>query len=335
MTESLKLKAKTYRCRFLEAGICGYGKEKVFIKPDKLMDFLPSFKGLPVVIGHVYPDGDDQKKQIVGYISSVEHFDNWLWANFVITDEEAYGLIKDKGYSVSCSYVPIRKGMPGKYHGIDYDFEVLDVEGKHLALVSNPRYEEAEIYENSINNKNKGNKMNLFKLKKEPIENSADHVVDIDGEMVSLETVVKAYENQAEQKKEEKAKTVSPDDTYEVDGKKVKVKEMINAYKNACKKNENQDDSEKDAKKDDKENQEDGDKEKEKGDKEVKTKEEENQDDSEKEKDEKKENSDDTSDEHAKALENAMRKANSKKETRKEKEYRTKAEKIELGKQRY
>jgi hypothetical protein len=143
-----------------------------------------------------------------------------------------------------------------------------------MAVVPNPRYEGAKVYElpkeyhNSLSNgliqeytkliKEKKN-MKLFQIfmpkkneaaekkdeKKEEVEklNADETMVEIDGQQIPLSEIIKAY--QAE-KAEEAVKGNSGDtekiplkaeDEIDIDGKKEKVGDIINCYKNRMKKN--------------------------------------------------------------------------------------------------
>ena len=67
--------------------------------------------------------------------------DGWYWCDGVITDKTAQNLVKNKGWSVSCSYNVLKAdNAGGTENNIPYDMEFLDGVFTHLALVSNPRY---------------------------------------------------------------------------------------------------------------------------------------------------------------------------------------------------
>ena len=71
--------------------------------------------------------------------------DGWYWCDGVLTSQNAIDLIND-GYSVSCSYnVSDFTDKGGTVNNIKYDMEFLDGVFTHLAIVNNPRYEDAEI----------------------------------------------------------------------------------------------------------------------------------------------------------------------------------------------
>lgn len=242
-----KLKAQTFKARFLEKGVVKYDDEMVLIKPDNLMAIAMDFKGAHVIIDHQDVSEDDAKEKIVGYINNVWLGDDgWAWCDFTVNSEEAITLI-NQGYSVSCAYYP-KYAEGGTYHNIPFDREIVGGEAIHLAIVKNPRYEDAIILKNSINKI-----MTIFKFKKEKKENSAE-VKEIElenamfeieeGENVSVAEMVEAYKNSKKNEKEEEEKEnecepkVNADDEYEVDGEMIKVSELASAYKASKKKNE-------------------------------------------------------------------------------------------------
>ena len=258
-----KLKAQTFKARFLEKGVVKYDDEMVLIKPENLMAIAMDFKGAHVIIDHQDVTENEANDKIVGYINNVwfDEFDGWAWCDFTVNNEEAITLI-NQGYSVSCAYFP-KYAEGGTYHNIPFDREIVGGEAIHLAIVKNPRYEDAIILKNSINKI-----MTIFKFKK-PKENKAE-VKEIelenamfeieDGETVSVAEMVEAYKNSKKNEEDRKEEPkVNADDEYEVDGEMVKVSELASAYKASKKKNESEEE-----KKEEKENEEDKEKEEEK-----------------------------------------------------------------------
>lgn len=254
-----KLKAKTVRARFLEPGLVAYTNETVLIKNENLMNVAKDFKGVHVIIDH--QDIDDKNlEEIVGYVNNVWFENGWAWCDFTVNSEEAIKLI-DLGYSVSCAYNPIY-AEGGIYHNVEYDREIIGSEAIHMAIVENPRYEDAIIIQNSIN---KNKVINMFKIKKkeETKENSVDvelenAVFELDGEKIALSSMVDAYQNAKEEEKkeneEDKEVKVNADYEFEVDGDMVKVSELAKAFK-ASKKNEEEEEK-KEAKKNEEEEKE-------------------------------------------------------------------------------
>ena len=267
-----KLKAETFKARFLEAGVVQYADEMVLIRPENLMTIALKFKGAKTIIDHKEVN-ESNANEIVGYINNIwKGEDGWAWCDFTVNNQEAIDLI-NKGYSVSCAYLPVATGSGGTKNNVPYDREIIDIvdddEVTHLAIVENPRYEDAIILKNSIKNK----MTNIFKFisKKETAkENSVKELdldsaaFDIDGDNVPVSSLMAAYKNQKDEdekkerenevdKEKEKEAKINADSEFEVDGKMVKVSEMAKAFKAAKK---NQEDEEKKNAEDEKEKEE-------------------------------------------------------------------------------
>jgi hypothetical protein len=280
-----KLKAETFKARFLEAGVVQYADEMVLIRPENLMTIALKFKGAKVIIDHKEVDASNAS-EIVGYINNVWEENGWAWCDFTVNDEEAIDLI-NKGYSVSCAYLPVATGSGGTKNAVLYDREIVDIveddEVTHLAIVESPRYEDAIILKNSIKKK----VMNIFKLtsKKEAKQNSVKEIelesaaFEIDGKEVPISSLMKAYKNAEDEKEkkeneeeEKKEAKVNADDEFEVDGKMVKVSEMAKAFK-AAKKNEEDEEKKNAEEEEEKKNEEEEDKKENEEDEEEKKKE--------------------------------------------------------------
>lgn len=144
--------AKCYRAvNFIEKGVCTYQDEVVYISQETLQKCVRDIKGKPVIIKHqrgINPD--NMQQHAVGYVTGTrfDDFSAGFSCDFVLFDEEAKELIS-KGWSVSCAYMPKAFGQGGTWHNTAYDREITDLEFTHLALVPDPRYEDAKVYENS------------------------------------------------------------------------------------------------------------------------------------------------------------------------------------------
>lgn len=144
--------AKVYRaCNFIEKGVCEYANERVYVSQEALQKSLMTMKGRPVIIDHktgITPE--NMQEYAVGYVTGVElnNFEAGCDCQFVIFDDKGKEVIAD-GYSVSCAYKPIAFGPGGTWHNVPYDREIVELEFTHLALVQNPRYEDAKVYENA------------------------------------------------------------------------------------------------------------------------------------------------------------------------------------------
>lgn len=150
--ENAKDWAKVYTGKnAMYQGIATYEDESILLTNETLKEYINDLKGKPVLILHksgVCPE--NMNDDAVGYVteayynSETGNFD----CKFIIKDDEAKDLIK-QGYSVSTAYIPTEYGAGGSYINTPYDKEVKGLKFTHLALVPDPRYEEAKIYENS------------------------------------------------------------------------------------------------------------------------------------------------------------------------------------------
>ena len=144
-------KGRPFKSRFIQAGIAGYPKQfgNVLITKETLDKFVNTLVDKPVIINHkdeIKPEDEVGKVTKVWFNSE----DGWFWCEGYLTDETAINLIKDKGWSVSCSYdVLLLDDEGGTENNIKYDKEFLNGKFTHLAIVENPRYERANIVVNS------------------------------------------------------------------------------------------------------------------------------------------------------------------------------------------
>lgn len=171
MIENSKNFPRRYFARHIKAGLVHYlekGEDKLYvIKDEALKKMNASFEGKPIYIRHVDEvDTDKMKEEAVGYVvkSFYNEFDGAWWVE-IIADDEAQKYI-EKGWAVSNAYLPTELGSGGVYHDIDYDKEVKNGVYEHLAIVDNPRYEEAVIMTpEEFKDFNEGRKAELDKLK--------------------------------------------------------------------------------------------------------------------------------------------------------------------------
>lgn len=148
--------AKVYRaCGFIEKGVCEYADERVYLSEETLLKSLHTIKGRPVIIDHMTGiTPENMNDHAVGYVVDYEA-QGACDCKFVVFDDEGKKVIAD-GYSVSCAYKPKSFGPGGTWHNVPYDREITDLEYTHLALVQNPRYEDAKVYENAKDNDGNG-----------------------------------------------------------------------------------------------------------------------------------------------------------------------------------
>lgn len=249
--------SKTYiAAGFIEKGVCTYNEETVYISQETLNRCIHTIKCKPNVIKHQKVTEDNVEELAVGSTTDIGIF-NAETASFdvpfIIYKEEGKQKIAD-GWSVSCAYIPKAFGKGGTWHNTPYDREVTELKFTHLALVPDPRYEDAKIYENSkdditTDNTTKEN----YNMEKIEVEQ---------GFLASLiELAQKPFMNSKKEDKEEDKdiKDVKvDDDEMEYEGKKYSKKELVNAFlKGEAKpevKEEKEIKNEKEAEKEEKEN---------------------------------------------------------------------------------
>jgi len=173
----------SYMCNFLEAGTVSYedvNQGVALLKKESMDGWIQTFVDKPVIIDHQDVDPITFKSAAVGYIKRVwfNPADAWYWCEFCITDDTAHELIKN-GYSVSCSF-DVKEHQPGgEWHAQKYNEEITRGFGLHLALVSNPRYEDCRI-EKVANSK-------TVRFNSKRIENAIDRTDPKAKEMFSKE----------------------------------------------------------------------------------------------------------------------------------------------------
>lgn len=151
LKNSISQYPKVFFARHIGEGVVRYkntngGEVIFFISNDTLKKMNASFTGKPVYIKHQEVPLSKMKERAVGYV--VESFylpeDGKQWLKMLITDDEALDAIQN-GWKVSNVYIVKDLGAGGEWHNIPYKREILDGEYEHLALVADPRYEEAVI----------------------------------------------------------------------------------------------------------------------------------------------------------------------------------------------
>lgn len=147
-----KGKGRKFVSRFIEPGVAHYEEfGDVLITKETLDRFINTMVGCPVIIQHKDIDDENVDKERVGVISNVwfNEFDGWYYCDGIIWDKQAIDLIKNQDWSVSCTYDFDSDKLEKTHNGKKIDMEFTGGEFLHLALVSNPRYERANIAINS------------------------------------------------------------------------------------------------------------------------------------------------------------------------------------------
>lgn len=156
-------KGRHFVSRFIEPGAVSYGKAGVLkVTKEALDKFVQSFVACPIIIKHKKLTKDNVDDERVGVVNSVwfDANDAWFYCDGVIYDNDAIRKIEN-GWSVSCTYdMTESTGESGEWHNIHFDDELLNGVFQHLAIVPNPRYEDATII---FNSKDREDDM-LFKL---------------------------------------------------------------------------------------------------------------------------------------------------------------------------
>lgn len=156
-------KGRHFVSRFIEPGAVSYGKAGVLKVTKEVLDkFIQSFVGCPIVIKHQNITNDNVDDKRVGVVNGVwyDAKDGWFYCDGIIWNSEAMKKVEN-GWTVSCTYdMTDSTGESGEWHNIHYDDELLNGVFLHLAIVPNPRYEDATI---KFNSKDRDNDM-LFKL---------------------------------------------------------------------------------------------------------------------------------------------------------------------------
>jgi len=155
----MKTWAIPYSCKLMEAGIISYedsGAGICYLTKQTIDRIAPSLIGKPVVIRHQKVTPENQEKLAVGYVTGV-YFnpqDAWHYVNFLLTNDKLEAIEREDGSvvfkapdgeildGVSGAYDVTNTSEGGVWHDIKFDAEILDGSFTHLAIVTNPRYEE-------------------------------------------------------------------------------------------------------------------------------------------------------------------------------------------------
>jgi hypothetical protein len=151
---------KRYRTEFIEPGVVSYedsGQGKVFVSREALDRMKATFIGKPVVnvlhkdltFEEAFKLSDEERESMAdGIVFNCGWLPNgWQFADMIVWDLETQKNIDDRQFSTSCAYLPTEVNTGGKWHNIEYDEEVKNGVYTHMAIVKNPRYEKAKIYE--------------------------------------------------------------------------------------------------------------------------------------------------------------------------------------------
>lgn len=259
-----------YYAKHLETGLARYTyddkDETILIDGDNLKNMIPSFIGKPVYVYHQQVDLANLKEQAHGYVteSFYNELDGWLWVKVILTDDEAKQAVAN-GWSVSNAYVVTEWSGGGMHHNVPYDKKVVNGDFTHLAIVPNPRYEEAlilnpdefkayqeakrtrlaELHNSKDDNSTEQKGKTMFKLfkntKQEVTSIDADTMLEVKndkGETSEVKisdmitAVLNAKKNEADDdvKKEEEKEKVNMDTCVTVGDEEMTIGELMNRY---------------------------------------------------------------------------------------------------------
>lgn len=270
-----KEEPKIFYCKHIAPGVCAYADETILIGEETLKEMDKTFAGKPIYVNHHKVNLENLQQEADGYVAESFYLpeDGSHWAKMIIVSDKGQEAIR-KGWKVSNAYVPDEFGIGGEWHNVPYNREVMKAHYTHLALVDNPRYEEAMVLtpedfkqykeekraklkelENSKNQKGEGKTMfKLFRkaemtnsddLSKVMVELSNGSAVSI-GEMVnSVEEKIKAEEEKKSAKKNALSDVL--EGVVKVNGEEMTVKDLVKEYESKCNKcNEDEDEEKKD-----------------------------------------------------------------------------------------
>jgi uncharacterized protein involved in high-affinity Fe2+ transport len=226
------------------------GNLRVYVSEETIRQMGPSFAGRPVYVQHVddVPENmDDLKNEADGYV--VESFfneaDGRHWVKFIVVSRKGLKAVQD-GYRLSNCYTPVYNARSGEHNGVKYNKEVISGTYDHLALVTDPRYEESVVmtpdefksYNDSKRQelaklKNEGDKSVLKFFKREKLENSKDLestvvVLPKSGREIEISKLV----NEADEAELAKTKPrlVNSTDLVKVGDEEMTVEKLVNSY---------------------------------------------------------------------------------------------------------
>ena len=278
--QNAKEEPKVFYCKHIAPGVCAYADETILIGEETLKEMDKTFAGKPIYVNHQKVDLETIQQDADGYVAESFYLpeDGTHWAKIIIVSDKGHEAIR-KGWKVSNAYVPDEFGIGGEWHNVPYNREVMKAHYTHLALVDNPRYEEAQVltpedfkqYKEEKraqlkaleNNKElKGEGKTMFKLfKKTAVTNSDDLskvMVELsNGSAVSIGEMVNSVEKDLKEKEEANKCNDLLEDVVKVNGEDMKVADLVAEYEKLSKKNkcnEDEEDEEKKSKKASKKN---------------------------------------------------------------------------------
>lgn len=276
-------KPQVFYAKHMEPGVCFYdgkdGGDMVLVECEDMKKFMPSMQGCPVYVLHQKVDFAKLEDEADGYISDCfyNELDGWLWCKFVaVTDEAARAIAQ--GWKVSNAYIPLEWTGKGVYHNVDYNRKIVNAKFTHMAIVPDPRYENADILTpeqfkaynekaraklDELHNSKTTIKgtiiMKIFRSKKEEIKNEIEnpdevHIELENGKTVNLGAAIKHFEEMQNAKKnadddkkddDEKKEKMNMDSMVKCNGEDMTAAEFMNRYNAMVKENAEDEEKEK------------------------------------------------------------------------------------------
>lgn len=207
---------KMYYGRHMFPGVVSYHNETILVDADAMKRMAPSMTAKALYVNHQDDDLENIQTQADGYVTDTfyNQNDGWLWSKFIVVSDAGHEAVA-KGWSLSNAHKPLQWDRGGTFHNVKFDRKVLNSEFTHLAIVENPRYEDAKIFtpdqfkayqeakakelQNS-KTKPKGKPMfKLFKNKKEEVELDGQDDLSVtlkNGKTVSVAELINAANKQ-------------------------------------------------------------------------------------------------------------------------------------------
>jgi len=259
--------------RHMQSGVARYDEQMILVDTETIKSMCPSFAGKPVFVGHdskvaafMSGETDEMPDQVDGYVADCfyNELDGWLWSKIIVTSDAGIEAVK-KGWRVSNAYLPTEVGQGGTHHNVDYHQKIVNAEFTHLAIVPDPRYEDAvlmtpEAFKNyQTDQKERLNELQnskqtgarkmafkLFKNKKEEVETvDNDTMVELsNGKSVSLKEIINAVEKAETKNSEAEKEKVNMNAKVQVGNSSMTISELVNKYSDLMEK-ENESEAEK------------------------------------------------------------------------------------------
>lgn len=238
----------TYYVRHMIPGVCGYSSENVLVDLDAIKKMAPTFAGKPIYVGHQTVDVEELENESVGTVFDCfyNECDGWFWSRVTIHGDAGHEALR-KGWAPSNAYIPNEWGNGGQFNAVDFNRKILNGVFTHLAIVQNPRYEEAKFFtpdeyrkyqeekrnelNQLLNSKDEKKGISMFKIfkkaeSKTEITNEADvtddSIVEFEGKEYSVKDFrellnAKSKKNEDESKKEDEEKANEEDESKKKD----------------------------------------------------------------------------------------------------------------------